>query len=170
MRSRASSARETQRGSHSVGAAYTHVRRVCLYRRLMCVSDDRCEALVVGYPSCLSHATDKGLKNEHYRCDPVARSPGLGQGWASDAPTYTHCAPGARWDNRSTSSGFESRHGMSMARHEKTLKKNFTTVDLRLHAGTEAGGVSVSVLERTRSGLVMRNRRRSESSGIGRDA
>ena len=44
---------------------------------------------VVSIRSYLSHVTDKGLKNEHYRCDPVGIW-GLGQGWARNAPTYTH--------------------------------------------------------------------------------
>ena len=71
-------------------AAWTNVRRVCNYRVDVRVAIGA--RLVVSIRSYSSHVTDKGLKNEHYRCDPVAIW-GLGQGWARNAPTYTHVPP-----------------------------------------------------------------------------
>ena len=73
-------------------AAWTNVRRVCNYRVDVRVAIGA--RLVVSIRSYLSHITDKGLKNEHYRCDPVAARR-LGQGWARNAPTYTHVAVSA---------------------------------------------------------------------------
>ena len=68
-----------------------HMCAACLYG-LMCVCVTIGARLAVSIRSCLSRVTDKGLKNEHYRCDPVAVRR-LGQGWARNAPTYTHCGP-----------------------------------------------------------------------------
>ena len=72
-------------------AAWTNVRRECLYRVDVRVAIGA--RLVVSIRSYSSHVTDKGLKNEHYRCDPVAVRR-LGQGWARNAPTYTHAHTG----------------------------------------------------------------------------
>ena len=47
-----------------------NVRRVCLYRVDVRVATGA--RLVVSIRMYLSHITDKGLKNEHYRCNPVA--------------------------------------------------------------------------------------------------
>ena len=68
-------------------AAWTNVRRVCLYRVDVRVAIGA--RFVVSIRSCLSRVTDRMLKGEHYRCDPVAVRR-LGQGWARNAPAYTH--------------------------------------------------------------------------------
>jgi hypothetical protein len=67
---------------------------VCVFIGLMCEWRS-VRRFVVSIRSCISRVTNKGLKNEHYRCDPVAIW-GVGHGWARNAPTYTHISVLAR--------------------------------------------------------------------------